>query len=411
MMGERRYRLKMMGVFVGVLGIGVMGVWGDWLGFRGPNGGGVALEAVEGMPVKLDGEVAWDVALPGRGLSSPVIVGDRVFVTAASGPQQEELHVLCFDAGDGAKLWERRFWASGRTMSHKKTCVAAPTPVSDGERVYALFSSNDLVCLDLEGNLVWLRGLMVDYPNASNSLGLATSPVIAGDTLVVQIENDSDSFAAGIDLATGENKWRTARTKKANWSSPVVMREGESGEERVVLQGSQGVTAVHPDTGVVEWVFEEGAATIPSSGVGASGEVIYVPSNGLAALQRGPEGNTAQTIWQASELRPGTASPIEKDGKVYIVNNLGVLTCADAATGERLWRVRLKGPFSGSPVAAGDHLYFFNERGIGQVVDLSGEEGAVVGEVELGETILGTAAIADGGVFVRSDGRLWRFGD
>ncbi|MEM8955531.1 MAG: PQQ-binding-like beta-propeller repeat protein [Verrucomicrobiota bacterium] len=410
MIGLRFFGLKMVGVCLGVAWFGLVGVRGDWLGFRGPNAGGVALGGGELLPEHLEGEVSWEADLPGRGLSSPVIVGDRVFVTAASGPQQEELHVLCFDAGGGEKIWERRFWASGRTMSHKKTCVAAPTPVSDGERIYALFSSNDLVCLDLDGNLVWLRGLMMDYPNASNSLGLATSPVIAGDTLVVQIENDSDSFAAGIDLATGENKWRVARTKKANWSSPVVMRDGASGEERVVLQGSAGVSVVLPDTGEVEWEFGEGAATIPSSGLGATGDVIYVPSNGLAALQRGPEGNTAQTIWQASELRPGTASPIELGGRVYVVNNLGVLACADAATGERLWRLRLKGPFSGSPVAAGERLYFFNERGIGQVVDLSGDEGKVVGEVDLGEAILGTAAIADGGVFIRSDGHLWRFG-
>jgi outer membrane protein assembly factor BamB len=398
-------------LFVLVLsGIGAVGAAGDWLQFRGPFGGGVADEDAGGGPVKLEGGEAWKVDLPGRGLSSPVVVGDRVFVTAASGPAQERLHVLCFNAGDGSKRWERTFWASGRTMSHGKTCVAAPTPVSDGKRIYALYSSNDLLCLDLDGNLQWLRGLMVDYPNASNSLGLATSPVIAGNTLVVQIENDSDSFAAGIDLMTGENKWREARTKKANWSSPVVMRDPASGAESVVLQGSAGVSVVDPESGVVQWIFEEGAATMTSSGVGGSGEVIYVPSNGLAALQRGPEGNVARTMWQAAEMRPGTASPIELKGKVYIVNNAGVLSCADAQTGERLWRMRLKGPYSGSPVAAGEYLYFFDEQGRGQAVDVSGEEGEIVGEVDLGETILGTAAISGGAVYVRSDGHLWRFG-
>ena len=177
----------------------------DWLQFRGPGSSGNAGEG-SNPPRTFEGAdgVAWKAALPGRGLSSPLVSGGRVFVTAASGPKQERLHVLCFGDGDGKLIWEREFRATGRTMCHAKTCNAAPTPCSDGKHVYALFSSNDLICLDMEGNLVWLRGLMVDYPNAGNSLGLASSPVMAGGVVVAQIENDSDSFTAGIDAGTGE---------------------------------------------------------------------------------------------------------------------------------------------------------------------------------------------------------------
>ena len=100
-------------------------------------------------------------------------------------------------------------------MTHTKTSVAASSPASDGERIYALYSSNDLICLDLEGNLKWLRGLTSDYPNASNSLGMASSVVIAAGTVVVQVENDSESFAAGIDPDTGINRWKIDRPKKA----------------------------------------------------------------------------------------------------------------------------------------------------------------------------------------------------
>ena len=195
------------------------------------------------LPTELSEKtLAWKVALPGRGLGSPILVGDRVFVTAASGPDQKQLHILCFSAKDGSPIWEQRFWATGRTMSHKKTNVAAPTPASDGERIYALYSSNDLICLNLDGNPVWMRGLTLDYPNASNSLGMASSPMVAGDTLVAQIENDSESFAAGFDLLSGENKWKQDRPKAANWTSPTILQIGD--DKVVALQSSKGIVGV-----------------------------------------------------------------------------------------------------------------------------------------------------------------------
>src|SRR5437762_13447297 len=122
----------------------------DWPQFRGPNGNAVVDDA--SLPTQVSPQIVpWAAALPGRGLSSPIIVGDRIFVTCSSGPKQQRLHILCFNAADGTKRWERQFWATGRTMSHEKTCVAAPTPASDGDRLFAIFSSNDLICLDLDG--------------------------------------------------------------------------------------------------------------------------------------------------------------------------------------------------------------------------------------------------------------------
>src|SRR5690606_16848625 len=148
-------------------------------------------------------EIEWSQELPGRGLSSPIIVGDQVIVTASSGYRQTRLHVLSFAAADGSLQWEREFWATGRTASHPKTCVAAPTPASDGERIFAFYSSNDLACLDLDGNLLWYRGLTYDFPNASNSLGMSSSLVVADGTVVAMVENDSDSFTTGVDPQTG----------------------------------------------------------------------------------------------------------------------------------------------------------------------------------------------------------------
>ena len=306
----------------------------DWLQFRGSDSSGY-VEDDPRLPDVLDEQnIAWQKPLPGRGLSSPIVVGERVVVTCSSGPDQERLHVLCFSDSDGELLWERQFWATGRTMAHEKTCVAAPTPASDGERIFALFSSNDLICLDLEGNLKWLRGLTQDYPNASNSLGLASSPVVVGDTLVVHIENDSQSFAAGIDASTGQNRWRKERTKRANWSSPVVFGD------RVALQGSEGVDVLVPATGEIEWHFGSGASTIPSSAVG--GGKLFVPSDGLAAVHYDSSTKAVEVSWTEGSLRPGTASPVFAGDKVYVITSAGVLNCADASDGERLWRIRLE---------------------------------------------------------------------
>lgn len=148
----------------------------DWPQFRGPHGTGFSEDAALAGRLEVPQSFRWKAALPGRGVSSPIVVGERVFLTCSSGPRQERLHVVCFDARDGSIRWERQFSATGRTMCHDKTAVAAPTPASDRQRVYALFSSSDLFCLDHEGNLVWLRGLSLDYRNANNSLGMASSP-------------------------------------------------------------------------------------------------------------------------------------------------------------------------------------------------------------------------------------------
>jgi outer membrane protein assembly factor BamB len=378
----------------------------DWPQFRGPQGNGISRDT--GVPAKLDaGNIAWTADLPGRGLSSPIIIGDRVFVTCSSGPKQDRLHVICFNAKDGTKRWERQFWATGRTMSHEKTCVAAPTPASDGERIFALFSSNDLLCLDLDGNLLWLRGLTRDYPNASNSLGMSSSLTATDGVLIAMIENDSESFTAGLDALTGVNRWKLARPKMANWTSPMLLAAAGA-PTQVLLQSSKGLAAVEPRSGRVLWNYSDGASTIPSATV--SDGVVFVPSQGITALEPAADGNTPKQLWRSGQLRPATASPVVLNRRVFTLNDAGVLSCGDATNGTRLWQLRLKGPFSATPVAAGALLYCVNEKGLLQVVDTTAPEGAVNSEVDLGKTILGTPAIAHGAIYVRSDGKLWKLG-
>lgn len=377
----------------------------DWRQFRGPNGNGVADEM--GVPTTLDlaNGKSWKISLPGEGLSSPIIVGDRVFVTCSSGLNQQRLHVICFNAATGSKLWERRFWATGRTMCHEKTAVAAPTPASDGERVVAIFSSNDIVCLDLDGNLIWFRGLGRDYPNASNSLGMSSSLVIAGGVVVAQVESQSEAFTAGLDLQSGLNRWKLERARGPNWTSPVMLKNGTT--ELVALQSSKGIVAVEPATGRTVWHYTNSASSVPSST--PNGGTLLVPSQGLTALEFSTGTESPKPLWRSSQLRPGTPSPTVVGARIFSLNDGGVLTCGDAVTGERLWQLRLKGPFSASLVVAGQFLYCANEKGLVQIVDSTKPEGEVVSELNLGEPIIGTPSIANGAIYFRSDGWLWRF--
>ena len=383
----------------------------DWPQFRGPDSTGTAADATIPAKPKID----WTAPLPGRGLASPIIIGKRVFVTCSSGPKQERLHLFCFNFDDGAKLWERQLKATGRTMSHPKTAIASCTPCSDGRRVFALWSSNDLAAFDLDGNLLWLRGLTVDYPNASNSIGMASSPLVIGETLVTVIENDSESYSLGIDVKTGRNIWKLDRPKAANWSSPVPWRADAKSAPIVVLQSSKGLTGVDPVSGSVLWEYTEGAST-SSSSVVAQG-VIYSPSNGITALSPQANGSAPEQLWRSKQINPATISPVVLDGKIFAFNSAGVLSTADIKTGDSKWKLRLTGPFSGSPVGARGRLVTVNEKGLVQIVDITAPQGALAGQLQLPlkegtkELILSTPGLCGKNVFIRTDSALWRLGE
>lgn len=402
-----------------VFGVAALGAcWqapADWRQFRGGNsGGGNSSGANSGgkadepsLPLTWSEKenIAWTANLPGRGVSGPIVVGDRVVVTASSGYRRDRLHVLCFDDKTGGQLWQRQFWATGRTLCHPKMCVATPTPASDGMRIFASYSTNDVFCLDLDGNLQWLRGLTHDYPNAYNEVGMSSSPVVAGETLVLQVESLGDSFAVGLNVTDGEERWKVERPKLANWTSPVVLCRESARDELVLMQSGQGLVAYDPLTGEPLWRYDQGCSIIPSAAI--AGDLIFLPTNGLTALrcpagQGGPE-----VLWQTNR-GDATPSPLYYRGQVFTMNGAGILECLDAASGESRWRLRLKGPFSGSPVAAAGYLYLFNEEGEAVVVEPGSDKGEIVGASQLGETVLCTPAIANGAIFVRSDRRLWK---
>lgn len=378
----------------------------DWRQFRGNNADGIAPDDTAPTKWSATENVAWKTELPGRGLSGPIIVGNRVIVSASSGHDQDRLHVLCFDAATGKSLWHRQFWATGRTMCHPKMCNATPNPASDGERVFAFFSSNDVICLDLDGNLQWFRGITYDYPNASNSLGMASSPIVLDDTLILQVESDAEAFAVGLDTSNGLERWKIERPQAANWTSPIVIPAAVGQPTLALLQSSKGLAAIEPRSGQLIWNYDEGASTIPSSV--ASEGVVYIPSNGITAIRPVESSDAPEMLWREAKLGPSTPSPIVLDGRVYTLNGANVLLAANVADGKLAWRLRLKGPFTSTPIAAGGHLYFFNESGVCQVVKPSADKGEIVGENDIAETILCTPAIANGALYVRSDQHLWK---
>lgn len=376
----------------------------DWLQFRGGDAGGAArVDLPVAWNVETKEHIAWKTPLVGKGVSGPIVVGDKVFVTASSGFKQDRLHVICIDAVSGKQLWERQFWATGRTLCHPTSAVAAPTPASDGQRVFAFYSSNDLACLDLDGNLLWYRGLAFDYPHAGNDVGMASSPVVVDDTVIVQMENQDDSFAAGIDAATGETRWRQPRNAYSNWTSPVAVR-GPQGQGLVLMTSTEKATAYEARTGKELWTIAGGAG-IPSAS--AKGDVVYVPGSTLKALRITRGSLAAEELWDNNKLAPGNASPVIDRDQIYILNKAGVLNCGQAKDGEIAWQLRLKGPHWSSPIISGDHLYAFNQDGLCQVVKL-GDKGEIVADNALGENIMGTPAIGAGGLFIRTEKHLWR---
>jgi outer membrane protein assembly factor BamB len=380
----------------------------DWLQFRGTDGTGVAADAKPPVKFSATENVAWKMPLPGRGVCGPIVIGDRVVVTASSGPVKEDkLHVLCFDAKSGKQLWHRQFWATGRPYHHPTSSNAAPTPASDGQRIFAFYSSNDLVCLDLEGNLVWYRGLAFDWPKAGNDVGMSSSPIVIGDTVVVQAENQGDSFAAGFDTATGETRWRVNRPAAANWVSPGALR-GAGGKNAVLLQSAEGLTAYDAKSGEQLWKYDVACAGIPS--VTAAGDRIFLPANGITLLSATADATSPTLVWDSNRLAPGNASPVIFEDKVYLLTRVGVLTCGDAKTGDLLWQERLKGTFWATPVIANGHAYCVNQDGQCLVVKL-GEKGETVHTAEMGEGFLGTPAVAHDALYLRGDKHLWKIAD
>ncbi len=373
----------------------------DWPCFRGPVAG---TSKATGLPVSWDGKtgngVAWKYELPGKGVSSPVIVGNRVYLTAAVGYLEKRLVVLALDANSGKLLWKRQLAATGPTACHPTTSMAGPTPVADGQGVYALFATGDMVSFTPEGDQRWYRSLVTDHPTVGNQVGMASSLALSGGLVIVQMENIGESFITGIDPGTGIEKWRVPRESSSTWNSPLAVQV--AGKDRVLVQNARGLVLFDPANGREIWSHKGQMVPIATPAI-MDGQVFAC---GTPFVSMTLAENPGKVSWESSKMGSRHASPLAVDGKVYGVVQVG-LNCLDAKTGKEIWQQRLKGPISASPLGADGRLYLFAEDGTGYVMKQGGEKPQLLATNTLGETVSATPAIHGSRIVVRADKHLW----
>ncbi len=383
----------------------------DWWQFRGPNGTCYIADAKIPIDFTDAKGIAWKVELPGKGPSSPIVVGNKVIVTCSSGANQDQLQVVCVDATSGKILWQQRFWATGSCRCHPLSANAAPTPTTDGKFIYAFFSSNDLACLDLDGNLIWYRGFSFDFPKARNDTGMSSSPIVARGLVVVQIESQGKSFCAAVDSKTGETRWQVDRPADASWSSPMLIPSSPNRPDLVLLQskGKSSLLSILDGKSVSE--VEGQCGLIPSSSL--VGDRLYIPLDGTTAFDLDPSGQLKK-VWNSPRLKTNTSSLVVAPDQILTIERNGVLNSFDAISGERKWQSRLadgeeiQGGFWATPIMIHDHFYFFAQNGQARVAKIKADGLEVVHKFDFGETMLGSPAISGDAMYVRGDKHLWK---
>lgn len=390
----------------------------NWPLFRGPFGdGGAADDASPPAEVDPATDVVWRVPVPAQGPGSPVIWGDRIYLTG------EPDRILAFDRASGALLWDTPIGGPGEeTFEPSQAGLAAPTACTDGRRVYAFFGSGVMGCVDaVTGEFLWNRPL-VENPN--NPFGLAASPVLYGDLVIQSVDLETDdegdepvfhSFVVALRAASGEEAWRAPKPTYPAWATPLVIRAGTRGGDRDVLVtiGSPWILGLDPATGEELWRAGGLAGDVAASPAAADG-VVYAASDGqgpVMAVRLGGRGDVTEShvLWRWQEhMMPDTCS-VACDGEHYLhVTDASRVIGLDARTGILAWDLPLEGGFQSSPVLADGRAYVFNVSGRLYVIDPAA--GTVLSQAELGEDVAATPAILDGEIYVRSEGHLLRIG-
>jgi outer membrane protein assembly factor BamB len=382
----------------------------DWPRFRGPDGLGVSADAELPLRWSRTENVRWSVEIPGEGSSSPIVVGSRVLVTAA---RQRGVHrvVHCLDRTTGRTLWTRELRDDNAERSSSVTGHAACTPCSDGKRVVAFFGNAGAVCFDLDGKQLW----HVKPGDFDVELGIASSPVIVGDRVVLVCDHDGDrftsfdSFLIALDLKAGKTAWKTERPGMyRSWSTPAVVRVGERSE--LVVAAQDRLCAYDPVGGKPLWSAAVTAGWTAPSPVFGQGLVFAVSGrNGpIAAVRPGGVGDVTatHTVWKHETGGPSIPSPVLVDGRLYVLDDAAALRCLDAGTGKLLYRERLSHKFVASAVAGAGRLYCIDENGTTFVIKL-GPTFEKLAENPLGEYTVASPAISGGEIFLRTERRLW----
>lgn len=415
----------------------------NWPQFRGPEARGVAEDG--GLPDRWSAtdNVEWKTDLPGRGWSSPIVWGNRVFLTTVVNLGESEepkkglyfggnrlappdsIHqwkVLCLDLETGRIVWERQVHEGKPASSiHLKNSFASETPVTDGERVYALFGNVGLFCFDLDGNPVWEK--TIKSRRTRFGWGTAASPVLHGDRVYIVNDNDEESYLLALDKATGEEVWRTPREEKSNWSTPFIWENDQRSE--IVTPGSRGVRSYDLD-GTLLWSFKgmssitiatpyesEGLLYISSGYVGDKRRPLYAirpGANGDISLAEG-ESSNEWIAWSHPQAGPYNPTTLVYGGRLYVLYDQGALACFSASDGAVIYereRIPEARRFTTSPWAYGGKVFCLNEDGVTFVVK-AGDQLELLHTNPLADDDMGmaTPAIAGDRLLIRTSARVY----
>ena len=390
-----------------------------WASFRGPGGNAVAEDADIPTEWSATQNLRWKVDLPGYGTSSPIVLGDKLFLTCYSGYGEGDgdgqlgnlmRHVVCVDRNSGQIVWQKQVAPvcdderyGGFMALHG---YASNTPVTDGENIYVFFGSSGLYGFDLEGNQLW----RADAGSGTDGWGSASSPVVYGDLVIVNASVESGALIA-FDKKSGEEAWRVDRARRS-WGTPIIVEVGDRHE--CILSMQDEIISVDPATGRSLWEAA-GINDYICSSVVANDGIIYAigARRGAAVAVQAGEVNGERELWRA-DVGSNVTSPVYLNGHLYWVSDAGIAFCLDAETGERVYRERLgnSGRVYASAVAAGDKLYVVSREN-GTFVISASPQFELLAHNELDDDTVFNAspAVANDQLYLRSDRALYCIGD
>lgn len=397
----------------------------DWPAFRGPTYDGVAADRSAPVTWGSDENVKWKAPLPRPGNGSPIVVGDRVFVTSAEDEQGRQRSLYCLAAKDGKELWKRTVEVDKQMPTHKTNPYCATTPVSDGRRVAVWHATGGLKCYDLEGTELWSS----DLGEFRHIWGYGTSPIVFKDNLILHTGPGERVFVTAINMESGESVWETeepfdapgSRNKagkyQGSWSTPVIANV--DGEDQIIVMLTTRVNGYDPKTGEIIWSCDglrHGRGDLAYSSPVVAGDICFVTGGfrGPAfAFRLGGMGNITQSsrLWRQENQPQSIGSGVYVDGHVYRPNaGPGTLECIGPATGETLWTERAPGSQWASIVKVGDLLYATGQSGATVVFKANPKQFELVARNVLRDKCNATPAVANEKIFIRTDEHLWCIG-
>jgi outer membrane protein assembly factor BamB len=396
-------------------GVRMVEVVGDgskyWPRWRGPSGQGLVPSGKFTDTWSATEGIKWKSPLPGRGNSSPIVWGDRIFVTAAE-EDGARLSLMAFNRGDGKRVWQTVVPQDVTEHVHQKNGHASATPTTDGKLIYASFGRHGLVAFDFSGKIAWHR----KFAQIDNYHGPAGSPVLYKDRVFLYQDQkpvgEQTAFVAAFDKATGKTLWSTPRTESVGWGTPVVITAGTRDE--LIVHGQRRVAAYDPETGKELWTVKGNTFEVIPTPV-VSHNMVFVSSGRAGptfAIKPGGSGDVTATnvAWTSPKGSPFVPSGIVVDDLLYLINDMqSVLTVFEAATGTLVYQERLgnsaKESFSASPVAVGGKVFFTNDLGETFVVK-AGREFKLLRINNHGARTLASPALADNTWYWRTEDSL-----